>query len=94
MQTVIKRPKVGQFLVKDEVKIEVLQVTGFYECLQYDRKQDRDAKYSELEAKLGENYRELYFEIFGKVLRGKPDQHKRWQEIVLDWEEVQEYTLV
>lgn len=94
MQTVIKRPKVGQYLVQDRVKIEVIEVWGYYDCIQLDRKEDRDAFNSVLKAKLGENYRELYYQVYGRVLRGKPEQHKRWQYIVLDWEQVQNMVLV
>jgi len=94
MQTVIKRPKVGQYLVKDNVKIEVLEVNGFYDCLQLEREADRKVVYGQLKEDLGDNYRDLYFEVYGRVLRGKPEMHKRWQYIVLDWKQVQNYTLV
>lgn len=94
MQTVIKRPKVGQYLHKDGVKIEVVEVWGFYDCLQFDREVERRAAYDRLASELGEDYRELYYEVYGRVLRGKPEMHKRWQYIVLDWKAVQEYAIV
>jgi len=94
MQTVIKRPKVGQYLHKDDVKIEVLEVWGFYDCLQYDSEAERRIVYDQLKDQLGDNYRDLYYEVYGRVLRGKPDMHKRWQHIVLDWREVQDYAIV
>ena len=92
METVIKRPTVGQIIKSEELGIEgeVIEVIGYNESFESVQASRLTAENELLQQKLGDNFRDLFFECTIKILHATEESGYEGENLaILTWEEYQ-----
>ena len=93
METVIKRPVVGQKIRSEELGIEeaeVMEITGYNESFEGVHADRLTAENQVLQKQLGDNFRELFFECTVRILATTEESEYKGESLaILTWEEYQ-----
>lgn len=92
METVIKRPVVGQMIKSEELGIEgeVIEVTGYNESFEGVHAERLTAENNLLQKQLGDNFRTLFFECTVKIIHATEESEYLKENLaILTWEEYQ-----
>jgi len=94
---VIKRPEEGQVIKSDELGFsgKVLQVHSHADCFIGMQASQMEKENEMLHKQLGDDFRELYFEVTIEVISTDPESEYAGENLViLTWDEFQSCTII
>lgn len=95
MQTVIKKPTIGQLIKSEELGFEgeVIEITSYNDSFESVQASRLTAENELLQKKLGDNFRDLFFECTVKIIHATEESEYYGENIaILTWEEYQTCT--